>query len=189
MAGKDERTRKNAWLKLDDDERRMAFDLGTRYIDFLNQARTERETTEFIEAKAREYGFVDLKTVSGIQPRQKLYMTRKNKISALISVGDAPLEDGFNIVASHVDCPRLDLKPMPLYETDGMVLLKTHYYGGIKKYQWPALRPSVYPSSDKALHWFGSTVPEFLLAPIPTDILTSRSLPPPKTPQNYKVQW
>ncbi|MGI6488329.1 MAG: aminopeptidase [Syntrophomonadaceae bacterium] len=139
MAGKDERTRKNAWLKLDDDERRMAFDLGTRYIDFLNQARTERETTEFIEAKAREYGFVDLKTVSGIQPRQKLYMTRKNKISALISVGDAPLEDGFNIVASHVDCPRLDLKPMPLYETDGMVLLKTHYYGGIKKYQWTAI--------------------------------------------------
>lgn len=139
MAQKKDDRQKNAWLHMDKDERQLAFDLAARYIDFLNRAKTERETTEFIENLAIQRGFVDLTRVKSIERGQKLFIKDKGKISALVVIGEEPMEKGFNIVASHVDSPRLDLKPMPLYETDGMVLLKTHYYGGIKKYQWTAL--------------------------------------------------
>ncbi|HEX3012065.1 MAG TPA: aminopeptidase, partial [Syntrophomonadaceae bacterium] len=77
--------------------------------------------------------------VSAITPGQKLIITSKGKVWALVVVGKEPLEKGLNIIASHIDSPRLDLKPRPLYEADGMVLFKTHYYGGIKKYQWVAM--------------------------------------------------
>lgn len=139
MAQKKEERVKNAWLNIDEEERVQAFHLAARYIDFLNQAKTERETADFIENAAREKGFVDLARAKGIAEGQKFLLKYKNKISALVVIGNTPLENGFNIVASHTDAPRLDLKPMPLYETDGMALLKTHYYGGIKKYQWTAI--------------------------------------------------
>ncbi len=134
----------NAWLAMDDEEKRRVFDFAAGYIDFLNQAKTERETVEYIEREVQARGFVSLDASCELRPGDKVFFKRKGKIAAVIVVGREPLDKGFNIIASHIDSPRLDLKPRPIYEKDGMVWLKTHYYGGIKKYQWTAIPISLH---------------------------------------------
>lgn len=129
----------NAWLTMEEEEKRRAFEFAAGYIEFLNRAKTERETATFIERAVREQGFLDLGKCETLKAGQKVYVKQKGKIAAVAVIGQEPLEKGFNIIASHLDSPRLDLKPRPLYERDGMVWLKTHYYGGIKKYQWTAI--------------------------------------------------
>lgn len=114
-------------------------DFSQGYIDFINQAKTEREAVEYIVNKALAQGFRPLEQVDTIQPGNRLMIKKKNKLCALLVVGEDALDLGLNMVVSHIDTPRLDLKPRPLYESDGLALLKTHYYGGIKKYQWPAI--------------------------------------------------
>lgn len=126
----------NIWEKIEENEHGLIDELGRGYIDFLNQAKTERETVDFIINEARKAGFYDLKASHEIKPGQKFYWSEKNKVAALIVIGEEPLSEGMNLVASHIDAPRIDLKPRPLYEADNMALFKTHYYGGIKKYQW-----------------------------------------------------
>lgn len=129
----------NAWLRMDAEERKRAFVFASGYIDFLNRAKTERETAAFVEQVAREHGFTDIEKCRELKAGDRVFVKQRDKIAALAVIGQCPPEKGFNIIASHVDSPRLDLKPRPLYEKDGMVWLKTHYYGGIKKYQWTAI--------------------------------------------------
>lgn len=129
----------NAWTRMSEAEVKAAYHFNEGYIDFLSRAKTEREAVDYIAGLAREKGFKRLAEIDAIVPGQKIYFEKKGKVCALIVVGEEPLAQGVNLVASHIDSPRLDLKARPLYEADGQALLKTHYYGGIKKYQWLAI--------------------------------------------------
>ena len=106
------------------------------YKAFLNDSRTEREAVRNAIAQAEEQGFVPFTPGMELRPGMKLYRSNRGKALLLAVVGDKPLSDGCTVAAAHVDAPRLDLKPLPLYEDGEMAYLKTHYYGGIKKYQW-----------------------------------------------------
>ncbi len=130
---------KNCWLKLDEGKILEAYEFNAGYIDFLTHVKTEREAADFISKTAAAQGFKTLEEIDEPKPGDKIVITSKGKVAALVIIGQEPLELGFNLVASHIDSPRLDLKARPLYEADGMALLKTHYYGGIKKYQWLAM--------------------------------------------------
>ena len=112
------------------------------YKDFLNTCKTERETAAEIVRRARAAGFRNLDDlyVAGTKlvPGDKVYALRQNKAAALFVIGKKDLTEGMHLLAAHGDAPRLDLRPNPLYEKDGFAAMKTHYYGGIKKYQWVA---------------------------------------------------
>jgi aspartyl aminopeptidase len=139
MTEKADNLERNSWSMLLAGEREDVHRLNARYMDFLNQSKTEREAVEYIYRKSLAEGYTPLQEVAELKPGQKIVLKSKDKICALIIVGQEPIEKGINIVASHIDSPRLDLKVRPLYEEDGLALLKTHYYGGIKKYQWLAI--------------------------------------------------
>jgi len=123
------------WDVLNTKEKEVAFDFAERYKGFLDEAKTEREAVHFIETFARKRGFKD---IAQAKRGKRFYKIHRNKSIALAIVGKKPMVSGLNLVASHVDAPRLDLKQNPLYEQVDLVFLKTHYYGGIKKYQWLA---------------------------------------------------
>jgi aspartyl aminopeptidase len=124
------------WDKLSEMEKEEAYSFCARYMDFLNSCRTERRVVKFFTDRAIQAGFMDLSVVRSLPA--KIYFSLRGKILAAAVIGQKPLTDGIRLITSHVDCPRLDLKPNPLYEDTGLALLKTHYYGGIKKYQWVA---------------------------------------------------
>ena len=105
------------------------------YKTFLNQCKTEREVVRYSEAEAMRLGFIHVSDAKG-QAGERVFIKNEEKNIVLAVLGKQPLSEGFNLVVAHVDCPRLDLKPMPLIEEQELALLKTHYYGGIKKYQW-----------------------------------------------------
>lgn len=127
----------NAWKKYAGNlEPVMNF--GKDYIDFMSLSKTERETVDNSIKIAEKAGFKDLNTVSELKAGDKVYFNNRGKSLFLFVVGKEDLAKGLNILGAHVDSPRLDLKQHPLYEDSGLVLLDTHYYGGIKKYQWVA---------------------------------------------------
>lgn len=134
---------KNGWDQLSADEREKVYALNDVYKQFLDRGKTERECIEEIIRLAEERGFVNIEDViqGKIEVKEglKVYANNKGKAAALFILGKEALEQGMNIVGAHVDVPRLDLKPFPLYEDGGLALLKTHYYGGIKKYQWATI--------------------------------------------------
>lgn len=134
---------KNIWEVLSEDEVKKVFDISEEYKLFLDKNKTERESADEIIRSARARGYISINELitnkSTIEPGMKIYANNKNKAVALFVVGKEKLEAGMNIVGSHIDAPRIDLKQFPLYEDSELALLKTHYYGGIKKYQWVAL--------------------------------------------------
>jgi aspartyl aminopeptidase len=130
------RDRCPCWDRMSEDEKAAAGEYIARYRTFLDIAKTEREGVEAVMDIAREGNFVPL---VGADPRKKsdrYLWTWRGKMVALLRVGKNPAVEGLQIIAAHLDSPRLDLKPTPLYEANDMAWLKTHYYGGIKKYQW-----------------------------------------------------
>ncbi len=129
----------SAWLNMDDEQIQGSNQFNKSYLDFLNKVKTERESVKFITEAALQKGFQPLEQINKITPGQKIIINIKGKVSALIIIGKKPLSEGFNLVVSHIDTPRIDLKANPLYEADGLALFKTHYYGGIKKYHWVAI--------------------------------------------------
>ncbi|SJZ87484.1 Aspartyl aminopeptidase [Treponema berlinense] len=114
-------------------------DLINNYKNFLNNGKTERECAKQIIELAEKNGYKDLTSVSSVKPGDKVYIQKMNKAVALFELGTEPLEKGLNVLGAHIDSPRLDIKQNPLYEKDFVVYLNTHYYGGIKKYQWVAM--------------------------------------------------
>ncbi len=129
--------RKSAWAAYESDEQRSeVFAFAERYKRFLDAAKTEREAVAVIVQAARENGFLDLAGAYSLKPGDRFYTVNRDKAVIIGRVGQLPPEAGFSIVGAHLDAPRLDLKPRPLYEDQGQALFKTHYYGGIKKYQW-----------------------------------------------------
>ncbi|MFH1090884.1 MAG: aminopeptidase [Pseudomonadota bacterium] len=121
------------WDELKPDEHKAALKLAEDYKAFLDAAKTEREAAGEIVARAKAAGFRPL----GDQGKgQRFYSLRMGKVAAVAVMGRKPLTEGLRLIISHIDAPRLDLKPCPVYEEADLALLKTHYYGGVKKYQW-----------------------------------------------------
>ncbi|SUU91896.1 Probable M18 family aminopeptidase 1 [Anaerococcus octavius] len=134
--------RKNVWLNIDDQQKNELEEISKDYIDFLNVAKTERLATNEIIKRAQAAGFVNLEEKinnNSIKAGDKVYTVNKNKAVALFVIGSEDLEKGMSIVGAHTDSPRLDLKPVPLSEDTQIAYFKTHYYGGIKKYQWTTI--------------------------------------------------
>lgn len=132
---------KNVWQEVDKNEYDEIFAYSKKYMNFLDKGKTERLCTKEIIRIAKEKGFVELKSAlenGPLKKGDKVYLNNKNKSAVLLVMGKNLL-DGMKIVGSHIDSPRLDLKANPLYEEDNLALLKTHYYGGVKKYQWTAI--------------------------------------------------
>lgn len=136
---------RNGWKVINDMnnmENVMAY--SDEYMDFLNKGKTERQCVKEIENLAIKKGFKKIEEVSEVKPGDKIYCINRNKNIALFIIGKQDIEKGLKIIGSHIDSPRLDLKPNPLYEDDNMGYFKTHYYGGIKKYQWVTIPLALY---------------------------------------------
>ncbi len=114
------------------------------YKAFLNAAKTERESVDFSVKAAEKQGFVPFDPNRHYQPGDKVYYNNRGKAICLAVIGKKGASEGVRIAAAHIDNPRIDLKPIPLYESNELALLKTHYYGGIKKYQWTAIPLSMH---------------------------------------------
>lgn len=113
--------------------------LVENYKNFLNNGKTERECVVQIIQKARENGYKEISEFSSLKPGDKVYVQKMNKAIALFQIGSEKIENGMNILGAHIDSPRLDAKQKPVYENNFITYLNTHYYGGIKKYQWVTL--------------------------------------------------
>jgi aspartyl aminopeptidase len=124
------------WSGLTPELKKEIMDFSEGYMEFLDKAKTEREAVKTITEMADGHGFKNIDAVKELKPGDKVYGINKNKSVYLAVIGKETLTNGFNAVGAHIDAPRLDLKQNPLYEDSGIALLKTHYYGGIKKYQW-----------------------------------------------------
>ena len=127
---------KNGFTKLTAQQRDEMEAYAKRYMAFMDAAKTEREATAWAVAKAEELGFKPFTPGMAVNPGDKIYYNNRGKAIALAVVGTESMANGANICAAHVDSPRMDLKPNPLYEDGEIAYFKTHYYGGIKKYQW-----------------------------------------------------
>ncbi len=113
--------------------------LISNYMDFLDNGKTERKCVNQVIRLAEKAGYKDIVKVKTLKPGDKVYVQKMGKSIILFELGSGKFEDGMNILGAHIDSPRLDAKQSPLYEKDGLVYLNTHYYGGIKKYQWLTL--------------------------------------------------
>lgn len=133
----------NAWNKYSDKELSELENLSSDYRKFLDKGKTERECVKEIIKIAEKAGYKDLNKIISKQKKleagDKVYAVNMKKSVALFTIGKSPMEQGMNILGAHVDSPRLDIKQNPLYEDTEFAYLDTHYYGGIKKYQWVAL--------------------------------------------------
>lgn len=132
-------SRKHGGLQMSDEELAAAQDYCEGYKAFLNSAKTERETVTATVEMAKEAGFVPFEIGKAYKPGDKIYYNNRGKAAIFAVIGTDPIEQGVNLMTSHIDSPRLDLKVNPLYEDNELALFKTHYYGGIKKYQWTAI--------------------------------------------------
>lgn len=128
-----------AYDKMTDKEKDDCETLSRDYRKFLDCGKTERECVKEAVRLAEENGYVLFDKKDGLKPGDKVYFINREKNVMLCKIGSEPLENGINLVGAHIDSPRLDLKQNPLYETSDIAMLKTHYYGGIKKYQWTAV--------------------------------------------------
>lgn len=135
--------RQNAWKTYDSEKLDKMNAFCESYKTFISDCKTERECVSFAVEEIKKAGYVDLKEViasgKALKPQDKVYVEQMGKALAMFHIGDAPLENGMNLLGAHIDSPRLDIKQDPLYEEADLALLDTHYYGGVKKYQWVAL--------------------------------------------------
>ncbi|MEG0806066.1 MAG: aminopeptidase [Lachnospiraceae bacterium] len=135
--------RKDAWEKYSGDKRNEVFSFCEDYRKFISKCKTERECVTEFEAMAKKEGYIDVNEIikgkKSVKAGDKIYANNMGKMLVTFVIGKKDLEEGMNILGAHVDSPRLDLKQNPLYEDTNMALLDTHYYGGVKKYQWVTL--------------------------------------------------
>ena len=127
---------KNGYSEYTPEKREAMNEYCKRYAAFMNACKTEREATAWATKAAEAHGFKPAVPGMEVKPGDKIYMNNRGKSFLIAVIGTEPLSEGANICAAHVDSPRLDLKPQPLYEDSEIAYFKTHYYGGIKKYQW-----------------------------------------------------
>ena len=132
--------RKNVFEEASSEKISRIYDYSVGYKKFLDDAKTEREATKAAIELVEKHGYTEYKLGQTLKVGDKKYFNNHGKCIFVFKVGSEDLEsDGIRIIAAHIDSPRLDLKQVPLYEDSGMGFLKTHYYGGVKKYQWTAI--------------------------------------------------
>lgn len=131
--------KKSGWVNISEEDKNIIFKFSDEYIDFLNRSKTEREFINSAKVVIESKGFKDINSVENIYPGDKVYFCNRDKSMYIAVIGNKKLEDGLNLVGAHIDSPRLDLKPNPLYENTDFAYFNTHYYGGIKKYQWTTI--------------------------------------------------
>lgn len=142
--------REIGWETLDTRKKETIFNYAKGYINFLNKAKTEREFIKEAVKLANENGYKDIAEFDKLKEGDKIYFINREKSMYLAIIGKENIEKGVHIIGSHVDSPRLDLKPNPLYEDSNFAYFKTHYYGGIKKYQWTTIPLSIHGVIVKA---------------------------------------
>ena len=131
--------KKCGWNEVDALERNKIFSFAEEYMSFMNKSKTEREATKTVLSMLKENGFKDINDMDSLKYGDRVYYINRNKSVFIAVIGKEVLENGLNLVGAHIDSPRLDLKPNPIYEDNGLTYFKTHYYGGIKKYQWTTI--------------------------------------------------
>lgn len=128
--------KKNGWEHLTDEELKNIFQFADEYMYYLNTSKTEKEIVQNSKEILLKNGFVDISEKENLQPGDKVFYVNRGRCLYIAVIGEDDLENGLKVVAAHCDSPRIDLKQSPVYEDNELVMLKTHYYGGIKKYQW-----------------------------------------------------
>lgn len=134
----------SGWENVNEEKREKIEEISNKYMNFLNNAKTEREFIKEARKLADSNGYKDIMEYQTLKPGDKVYFINREKSMYLAIIGEKSIEEGMHIIGSHVDSPRLDLKPNPLYEDTGLAYFKTHYYGGIKKYQWTTIPLSMH---------------------------------------------
>ena len=138
------RKSEHSCVRMGEEEVKQADSFCDGYMDFLNSAKTEREATSTALEMAKASGFTEFDKNVRYEAGSKVYVNNRGKAVILAVIGCRDIKEGVKIAAAHIDSPRLDIKPNPLYEDTDMAFLKTHYYGGIKKYQWPTVPLSLH---------------------------------------------
>ena len=136
--------KEDGWETSNEQKRNEIMEISEKYTSFLNKSKTEREFIKQARKLADSNGFKDIMEFQSLKPGDKIYFINREKSMYLAIIGEESIENGMHIIGSHVDSPRLDLKPNPLYEDTGLAYFKTHYYGGIKKYQWTTIPLSMH---------------------------------------------
>ncbi len=135
--------KKTLWETYSPEQKKAMTEFCEGYKEHLSACKTERECVTDMVKRAEAYGYENLDDKiakkESLKAGDKVYASNRGKMLVLVQVGKTPIEEGMNILGAHIDSPRLDLKPNPLYEDSGLAMLKTHYYGGIKKFQWVTL--------------------------------------------------
>ena len=143
-------SKENGWLDLNNNTKQDVFSYAKGYINYLNKSKTEREIISSSKKIAEENGFKNIEKIKELKPGDKVYYINHEKSMYLAIIGKDDIEKGLNIIGAHADSPRLDLKPNPLYEDSELAFFKTHYYGGIKKYQWTTIPLAIHGVIVKA---------------------------------------
>lgn len=136
--------KKHAAMRMTDEDAKACEAFCARYMDFMNQCKTEREAASYFTSVLEGKGFVPFQPGMKLRAGDKIYLNNRGKSVILATIGTAPISEGVRLCAAHIDSPRLDLKQNPLYESEEIGFFKTHYYGGIKKYQWTAIPLSLH---------------------------------------------
>ena len=140
--------KKNTWETYSEEQLQEVNVFADEYRNFLDEGKTERECVDVIVNMAEKAGYRELQEVmkegKSLKKGDKVYAVCMNKSVVLFRIGSRPMVEGMNILGAHIDSPRLDVKQNPLYEEGGFAYLDTHYYGGVKKYQWVALPLSLH---------------------------------------------
>lgn len=136
--------KKNGWIGKTEDEKKEIFKFSDEYMYYLNNGKTEKEIVEISKDILLKNGFRDISEYNELHAGDKVFFENRQRNLFATVIGEAPMEDGLKIIAAHADSPRIDLKQNPLYESSGFSLLKTHYYGGIRKYQWSSIPLSMH---------------------------------------------
>lgn len=131
-------TKDNLWKKYTEVQKKEIFKFSEKYKKYIDNAKTEREFVELTIEKLEKNGFVNINKKNKIKKGDKIYFNNRDKNILALIIGEESITNGINMIVSHIDSPRLDLKPNPIMEDQEFVMLNTHYYGGIKKYQWGA---------------------------------------------------
>ena len=142
------------WKNIDENKKNEVLAFSDSYIGFLNSSKTEREANKSIIKELEQNGFTNINDTDSLNVGDKVYFNNRGKSVFAAIIGKNNIEKGLNIIGAHIDSPRLDLKPNPVYEDAKLALFKTHYYGGIKKYQWTTIPLAIHgvvvkPSGDK----------------------------------------
>lgn len=131
--------KESGWKKTNEEDMKVIFKFSDEYIDFLNKSKTEREFVVSAKEVLDENGFKNIEEVDTLSAGDKVYYINRGKSMYIAVIGNKKIEEGLNLVGAHIDSPRLDLKPNAIYEDSGFAYFDTHYYGGIKKYQWTTI--------------------------------------------------